>query len=395
MVQNLFKYKWLKYMGKINVFLRTGKNPHPIYYDLIDYPPKNILFKHPKIIKASAQKKPSLVHKLKVKLWCRYIKNNPPAILLNKEGCDLIHSTNNLMVRNKSPWVMDIELLWGIINFKPVNLKKSYFKKVKKILSSKYCKTLMPYTNAAKQSLINGGMENLEYKMEILYPAKKAIELLTKQDNEITRVLWAGSKFYEKGGNNVLQVFNKIEGKHKFKLIMLGPVPEEVKEKYSGKDNIEFVENKRHAKVLWEEFSKADIFFYPTNLDSFGLGMLDAMNYSIPILCANTFSSSEIVEDGVNGFIVEHPFKWHDERFQIKYDTFEEYMKELKDFHNEKLVSDLSKKLIELLNNKELRIKMGLAGRKMIEEGKFSINERNKKLEKIYLQAIKNDYKIY
>ena len=29
-------------MKKINVFLRIGKNPHPIYYDLINFPPKGV-----------------------------------------------------------------------------------------------------------------------------------------------------------------------------------------------------------------------------------------------------------------------------------------------------------------------------------------------------------------
>jgi len=114
------------------------------------------------------------------------------------------------------------------------------------------------------------------------------------------------------------------------------------------------------------------------------------MNYSLPILSADIFSSSEIVEDGINGFVVEHPFKWHDEKFQIKYDTFEEYMGKLRAFRNERFISKLSEKLLELLRNKKLRVNMGLAGRKMIEKGKFSIDERNKRLEEIYEEALKN-----
>ena len=46
---------------------------------------------------------------------------------------------------------------------------------------------------------------------------------------------------------------------------MLGPVPESIKKRYSTNKNITFIENKRHDKILWEEFQKADIFFYPTN----------------------------------------------------------------------------------------------------------------------------------
>jgi len=375
-------------MRKVNVFLRTGKNPHPIYYDLIDYPPSNINYKHPGIIKATSNKKSSTLHKLKIKIWLKYIKKNPAIAWIDKKGCDIIHSTNNIMVLNRSPWVMDVENLWGLINFDPNNLKKSYFLKVRNILSSKYCKKLIHYTNAAKLSLIYSGLGRLEDKMEVVYPAKKSIPYFNKMENKIPRILWAGSKFWEKGGNTVLQVFDKINKKAKFELIMLGPVPESIKKRYSTNKNITFIENKRHDKILWEEFQKADIFFYPTNLDSYGLGMIDAMNYCLPIVASKIFSSSEIVENGVNGFIIEHPFKWHDEKFQIIFPSFEDYVEKLKYFRDEKFINEFSKNILKLLKDKNLRKSMGIAGKKMVENGKFSIEERNKKLEKIYNNAL-------
>ena len=64
-------------MKKIKVFLRIGKNPHPMYYDLIDCPPDGITFKHPEFIRINSHKKPSFFHRLKVKMWLYYIKKNP------------------------------------------------------------------------------------------------------------------------------------------------------------------------------------------------------------------------------------------------------------------------------------------------------------------------------
>ena len=85
------------------------------------------------------------------------------------------------------------------------------------------------------------------------------------------------------------------------------------------------------------------------------------------------FSAPELVENGKTGFVLKHPFKQHDDKFQLKYNSFEEYASKLK----------------ILLKDEKLRKKIGEAGRKEIVKGKFSIKERDKKLIKIYMDAIK------
>ena len=53
-----------------------------------------------------------------------------------------------------------------------------------------------------------------------------------------------------------------------------------------------------------------------------------------------------------------------------------------------KVVEDLVEKTSILIENEELRRKMGRAGRQEIETGKFSIKKRNKKLKRIFDEAI-------
>ncbi|MCK5624614.1 glycosyltransferase family 4 protein [Candidatus Pacearchaeota archaeon] len=374
-------------MEKIKVFLRLGKRPHPGYYDYINYPPKDIIYKYEKILTSSTQKV-SLLHKLKVKLWVLSLKNRPPVIKIDPRGCDIIHSTNNLMNSGKTPWVMDVEHLEGIFGMDVSNVKrKGYFSKVNKTLSSKYCKKLMPHTIASKLSLVSGGLGHLKSKMEVIYPGKKSIPNFEKQSNKVPIILWVGRRFWEKGGNTVLQVFDKLDGKIEFKLIMRGPVPEKLKKKYEGKKNIEFSDTEEYVSSNWRElYKKADIFLYPTNLESLGNAFFDAMNYKVPIVAGDIFSAPEIVKDCVNGFIVNHPFKWHDKNFQPLYPAGR-YFDKLRDFYDEKYVSELAEKVVILLKDSSLRRKMGEAGYNEISEGKFSIKERNKKLEKIYGEA--------
>lgn len=378
-------------MKKIKVFLRLGKRPHVGYYDLIDYPPKGIIYKYDEILRSSAQKA-SIFHRLKVKIWLRYIKTRPPIVRINPHGCDVIHSTNNIMNSGKTPWVMDVEHIEGLFGMDCSNIKKkNYFSKVKKVLSSKYCKKLMPYTIASKLSILNGGLSNLKSKMEVVYPAKVSIPNFNKKVNKIPTILWVGRRFWEKGGNTVLKVFDKIDGKINFKLIMKGPVPEELKKKYRGKKNIEFSDTQEYINYSWKELYKnADILIYPTNLDSLGNAFFDAMNYKVPIVTNNIFSAPEIVENGVNGLVVNHPMKWHDENFQPLY-LPGEYIEKLKNLDDDKYISELAEKIIILAKNPVLRKKMGENGYKKISEGKFSIKKRNEKLAKIYREATEKE----
>ncbi|MDP1623928.1 MAG: glycosyltransferase family 4 protein [Bacteroidales bacterium] len=74
------------------------------------------------------------------------------------------------------------------------------------------------------------------------------------------------------------------------------------------------------AKV--DLYSDADIYVFPTHFDSFGLVLLEAMQFGLPIITTNVGAIPEIIIDGVNGIIVE---KGHPERIA------EEIIKLLKD----------------------------------------------------------------
>jgi glycosyltransferase involved in cell wall biosynthesis len=85
-------------------------------------------------------------------------------------------------------------------------------------------------------------------------------------------------------------------------------------------------------------FQSADIFIHPTQEDCFPLVLLEAMQFGLPIISSEEGAIPEIVEDGQTGFLVPK-----------------------RDVHT------LAEKLELLINNKELRTSMGMAGRKKYE----------------------------
>lgn len=81
-----------------------------------------------------------------------------------------------------------------------------------------------------------------------------------------------------------------------------------------------------------EIFSNSDIFILPTFNECFPLVLLEAMQFKLPIISTFEGAIPEIIEDGVNGFLVE-----------------------------QKNVTSLSNKLEILIKNEALRVEMGAA----------------------------------
>jgi glycosyltransferase involved in cell wall biosynthesis len=49
----------------------------------------------------------------------------------------------------------------------------------------------------------------------------------------------------------------------------------------------------------------ADVFLLPSDLESFGLAVLEAMACGVPAVCSKTGGIPEVVRDGVEGYLVE------------------------------------------------------------------------------------------
>lgn len=125
----------------------------------------------------------------------------------------------------------------------------------------------------------------------------------------------------------------------------------------------EFIKNEnlsKHIKltgpVYGEEkerlFLESDIFVFPTHDEAFGLVNLEAMRAGLPVVSSDEGSIPEFVIDGVNGYIVDP-----------------------------KNIDMLTDRVLKLIHDPELRIRMGNAGRKIYEKH-FTIDSYQKRLEK-------------
>ena len=103
-----------------------------------------------------------------------------------------------------------------------------------------------------------------------------------------------------------------------------------------------------------EILKKTDILCLPSYREGLPKALIEGASYGLPIVTTNTVGCKDVVEDGVNGFLV--PIK---------------------------NVEQLSKRIFELIQNKDLRNKMGMESFK-IASSKFSSEIINKQTLNVY-----------
>ena len=128
-----------------------------------------------------------------------------------------------------------------------------------------------------------------------------------------------------------------------------------------GLSNYVISHGKKYNAEKIEYFLTADIFVFPTYYDCFPLVLIEAMQFKIPIISTPEGGIGDMVIDGETGFLV-----------------------------TQKDAGQLAEKIEILIKNKDLRIKMGLAGHTHY-ENYFTLETFENKLVKIFESCLQNE----
>lgn len=376
---------------KYKIFVSVGE--HPIYDSLLRYPPKNFEFVNRlerKVVKLSVyEKKKNFIRKVITKITSTF---KIPRMFYFKTNADLIHSSRGIIPLNKIPWVMDIEHAKSFFDDHKPLLHPNAKKIVRKFILSKYCKKILPHSFMAYKSLVSAFGNDIESKIETIYPAVESKRLKIKKDSSKVRLLFIANKFFEKGGKEVLEAFEILNNKYDIELIIKCKVPTSFKIKYKNFNNLRIIEeNLPYVTLFKEVYCNSDIFVFPSYIDTFGFSLLEAMSVGLPIVTTNIFAIPEIVEDGKNGFLIEaKKYDWANENGLMKVEYIINPEKRMKMYTLDKpdIVGQLVEKISLLIENSSLRKRMGKYGKYLVEKGKFSIKERNIKLRKVYEECL-------
>ena len=103
--------------------------------------------------------------------------------------------------------------------------------------------------------------------------------------------------------------FEKLARKEeRFHLTMVSNVPEQYRERFGNRPWITMVgANLSKGKLMDEYFARTDVFVLPTYEDCFGMVVLEALSFGLPIITTPVYAIPEMVEHKRNGFIIEAP----------------------------------------------------------------------------------------
>lgn len=209
---------------------------------------------------------------------------------------------------------------------------------------------------AKKQVVIPYGIEDNYDQTFPLKTNKGPVQLLfvaiIKETKGILVLLEACKIAANKGLDFKLNVMGKFES---------GEFEKQVKdliEEFGIKDKVEFL-GVLSGRKKFEAFHQADVFCFPTFFESetFGVVLLEAMQFSLPLIGTRWRGIPSIIKEGETGYIVEP-----------------------------KNALDFSQKLEVLIKDPELRKKMGEKGRDNFLKN-YTLSVFHKQMEKVFSEC--------
>jgi len=328
------------------------------------------------------------VHLLKS---CWDIARRPPT------GTALTYAVNHLVLR-REPWLLDLpgEHVTNTIG------RYRHFRRfrglVARLLRSPLCRAIVVDTETGQRALAAAIDEEVASKAAVVRWAVKPKRFAKEyRAGGPVKLLFVDSanipgQFRHKGGLEALEAFAALRSRYPaVEMVVRSVLPPSLRKRYAGTPGLRFIEEVIPWQALEREFMTADIFLLPSRSTPLTV-FLDAMSYELSVVTSDAWANGEIVEHGVTGLLA------HDARVASSYQEMlprhfippsgSKLHRRMFGMVDQDLVSGLVECLSRLIDDPELRQRMGRAGRQAVEKGKFSIEERNAQLKRVLDQAV-------
>ncbi|MBT4121082.1 MAG: glycosyltransferase family 4 protein [Candidatus Magasanikbacteria bacterium] len=302
-----------------------------------------------------------------IKLVKNIVKEfNPDIVHCHSSGAGFI---GRLTTRNKIPTIFTAHG-WGF------NIGVPFLQKQIAILAekfvSKYSVKIITVSEFVRKLGIKNKIAKKE-KFEIIYngikskviPTGHQYSLKSKKSkvNEKIKIVFVGRLAEPKDPIILVKAYEELsnELKEKSEIIIIGGGPKKIElEKFIVQNKVKNVNllGSLSRDQVFDMVNESDVFVLVSKYEGLPMTILEAMSFGLPVVASDVGGVGEIIEDGINGFL-------------LKNNSAEELKESL-----EKLIID-----------KRLREKMGAVSiEKVLSE--FSIDKMLKKTEELYNKVI-------
>lgn len=205
-----------------------------------------------------------------------------------------------------------------------------------------------------KIEVINNAIDPLNFEIGgYRHTARKEFHL----NEEDYAIGFAGRLSAEKDIETILRAGKEmLKSGKRIKILIAGEGPQEnilkkISKNLAIEENVIFA---GHVKDIKKVYSAIDLYVSTSLAEGLPNNLLEAQSAGIPCVATDISGNSDIIEDGVNGFLIKK-----------------------KDYKT------LAKKILTLAENRELAAKFTAEGKRIIKD-KFSLQKRIEKLENLY-----------
>jgi len=287
--------------------------------------------------------KPDLVYITLTSNGMGFYKDALLVFMLKLLGAKLVYHFHNKGIKNHQHKFLD-NILY-----------KCVLKNADIVLGSKYIyPDIQKYVDLNIVQYCHNGIPKVEHPIK---------ERVLKSENSPTNILFLSNLIESKGVYTLVDACRHLSDRNlNFQCTFVGSEgdikAEELRDKieYLGlKDKVHYA-GKKYNKEKHEAFENVHIFAFPTHYpnECFPLVLLEAMQYSLPLLSTPEGGVRDIIDDNENGFIVPQM--------------------------DDKALAD---KLEVLINNPEMQIEMGKAGNEKYRR-EFTVEMYGKRLHTIF-----------
>jgi UDP-glucose:(heptosyl)LPS alpha-1,3-glucosyltransferase len=192
---------------------------------------------------------------------------------------------------------------WLILAMERIIFKSHRFKKIIAI-SELVKRDIVENYNVDERNIevIYNGVDLERFNPENRKQYKDEIRIRHSIDGNDFVVLFVGSGFERKGVDYLLRASELVS--EPITVLIVGKGSEEKMRRYINKQRVIFCGPQRE---IHKYYAASDIFVFPTIYEPFGNVHLEALASGLPVITTRLSGASEIIQDGVQGFVVDKP----------------------------------------------------------------------------------------
>ena len=315
------------------------------------------------------------------------IKSGFESFLARRPWQLLTLAMDHLILRNE-PWVLEMTFDLPFVLAGSDRTMPSFRTRVLRALQSDNCRKIVCQLRAGRQALLQQVGSELKDKTMIVPRAIPAMQGTAgesvNRNGRVDQVMLfvnsgnvdTPSSFYEKGGHYVVESFLRLQRDFPdLRLILRSYVPKAYRTKIDGVRGICVIDHYISREKMHAVWNSATIFVHP-HFGNLSNVLLEAMSYGLPVVTTDTWATDEIVQDGVEGFLVSNSLSHEYSEGAVFHCTNRRYLKELRNIESP-MVDELIERLSLLIRNPDLAARIGTNGHQRILFGENSIARRN------------------